>query len=248
MPNGLKDWPRAVLFDFDGVVVNSEPLHFYATHEVLREERVEITEDEYYRELIGFDDRGMFRHVFEKRGLPLEPRTMLALTARKSRVMMQLIHERRFEPLPGVEELVRGLWRTTPLAICSGALREEIEAMLEGVALRDCFSVIVAAEDVTVGKPDPQGYLLTLKLLSEKIARGASNPNGAAAPLKPADALVVEDAPKVIRSVKAAGFPTLGVATSYPLMKLADATWQTKSLRPDEVLEQVPQLKARFLA
>src|SRR5207253_2513096 len=70
--------------------------------------------------------------------------------------------------LPGVEEFVRGLWRNYPLAICSGALREEIEAMLEGVNLRDCFRVIVAAEDVTVGKPDPQGYLLTTRLLAEK--------------------------------------------------------------------------------
>jgi HAD superfamily hydrolase (TIGR01509 family) len=247
MPSGQSPWPRAVLFDFDGVVVNSEPLHFYAFHEVLKTEHVDITEDEYYRELIGFDDRGAFRHVFERRGKPLEPRTLLALMARKSHVMMDLIHERRFHALPGVEEFVRGLWRTTPLAICSGALREEIEAMLEGVALRDCFSVIVAAEDVTVGKPDPQGYLLTLRLLSEKIARSAVK--GAHAPaLKPADALVIEDAPKVIQSVKAVGFPTLGVATSYPLMKLGDADWQTKTLRPDEVLQQVPQLKPRFVA
>jgi beta-phosphoglucomutase len=241
-------WPRAVLFDFDGVIVNSEPLHFYAFHEVLKAENVEITEDEYYRELVGFDDRGAFRHVFERRGRPLEPRTLLALMARKSRVMMDLIHQRRFHALPGVEEFVRGLWRTTPLAICSGALREEIEAMLEGVALRDCFSVIVAAEDVTVGKPDPQGYLLTLKLLSEKIARSAAHPAAAHAPLKPADALVVEDAPKVIQSVKAVGFPTLGVATSYPLMKLGDAGWQTRTLKPEEVLDQLPQLKPRFVA
>ena len=244
----MPHWPRAVLFDFDGVIVNSEPLHFYAFHEVLKAEHVEITEDEYYRELIGFDDRGAFRHVFEKRGLPLPPGTLLGLMARKSRVMMQLIHERRFHALPGVEEFVRGLWRTTPLAICSGALREEIEAMLEGVALRDCFSVIVAAEDVTVGKPDPQGYLLTLDLLSEKMRKSAAAGVRPPPPLKPADALVIEDAPKVIQSVKAAGFPTLGVATSYPLMKLMDADWQTRSLRPDEVLEQVPRLKPRFVA
>ena len=226
-------WPRAVLFDFDGVIVNSEPLHFYAFHEVLRTEGVEITEDEYYRELVGFDDRGAFRHVFERRDRPLEPKTLLALMARKSGIMMDLIHQRKFHALPGVEEFVRSLWRTRPLAICSGALREEIEAMLEGVSLRDCFSVIVAAEDVTVGKPDPSGYLLTLKLVSEKIKK----------PLAPADCLVVEDAPKVIRRVKAVGFPTLGVATSYPLMKLEDADWAVKTLRPEEVLEQVTRLK-----
>jgi beta-phosphoglucomutase len=235
-------WPRAVLFDFDGVIVNSEPLHFYAFHEVLKAEGVEITEDEYYRELIGFDDRGGFRKVFERRGRPLEPRTLLALMARKSHVMMQLIHERRFHALPGVEEFVRGLWRTRPLAICSGALREEIEAMLEGVSLRDCFSVIVAAEDVTAGKPDPSGYLLTVRLLNEKMRASVAAGNNSR-PLTPADCLVVEDAPTVIRSVKAAGFPTLGVATSYPLMKLMDADWQVKTLRPDEVLEQIPKLE-----
>jgi beta-phosphoglucomutase len=229
MPN----WPRAVLFDFDGVIVNSEPLHFLAFNEVLATERIELREDEYYRELIGFDDRGAIRHLFQKRGRPLEPKTLLSLMARKSRAMMDLIHRRQFSALPGVEEFVRGLWRTRPLAICSGALREEIETMLEGISLRDCFSVIVAAEDVTVGKPDPQGYLMSVQQLSEKIKK----------PLKPADCLVVEDAPTVIRSVKAAGFPTLAVATSYPLMKLMDADWQVKTLRPDEVLSQMPELK-----
>ncbi len=104
--------------------------------------------------------------------------------------------------------------------------------MLEGVALRDCFPVIVAAEDVTVGKPDPQGYLLTVRLLSEKTRQ----------PLQPADCLIVEDAPTVIRSVKAVGFPTLAVATSYPLMKLTDADWAVKTLRPDEVAREVPPL------
>jgi len=155
---------------------------------------------------------------------------------------MGLIHQRKFSALPGVEEFVRGLWRTRPLAICSGALREEIEAMLEGVALRDCFSVIVAAEDVAVGKPDPSGYLLTVKLLNEKM-RAAAAGGAKDKPLTPADCLVVEDAPTVIRSVKALGFPTLGVATSYPLMKLMDADWQVKTLRPEEVLEQIPKLE-----
>jgi beta-phosphoglucomutase-like phosphatase (HAD superfamily) len=244
----MSHWPAAVLFDFDGVIVNSEPLHFWAFHEVLRGDKIDLSEEEYYRELIGFDDRGAFKHIFEKRGKELDPRTFLRVMTQKSEKMMDLIQARRYHALPGVEEFIRALWWHYPLAICSGALREEIEAMLEGVALRDCFSVIVAAEDVPVGKPDPRGYLLTLRLLSEKIARSASNAPGAAAPLKPADALVVEDAPKVIQSVKAVGFPTLGVATSYPLMKLADATWQTKTLRPDEVLGQIPQLKAKFLA
>src|SRR5687768_13020884 len=229
MPN----WPRAVLFDFDGVIVNSEPLHFQALHEVLLAERIELREDEYYRELIGFDDRGAIRHLFAKRGRPLEPRTLLSLMALKSRAMMELIGRRQFAALPGVEQFVRDLWRRCPLGICSGALREEIEAMLEGVSLRDCFSVITAAEDVTVGKPDPQGYLMTAKLLAEKAKRS----------IRPQDCLVVEDAPSVIRSVKSAGFRTLGVATTYFPDKLDDADWVVRSLDPDEVLAQIPELK-----
>ena len=113
------------------------------------------------------------------------------------------------------------------------ALRDEIEAMLEGISLRDCFSVIVAAEDVTVGKPDPQGYLKSMELMSEKMNRT----------LKPADCLVVEDVPTVIRSVRAAGFPVLAVATSYPLEKLSDANWATPTLKPSDLHRAIPNLK-----
>jgi beta-phosphoglucomutase len=229
MSSGL----RAVLFDFDGVIVNSEPLHFLAFHDVLGAERIELTEDEYYREMIGFDDKGAFRHIFQVRNRPLEPKVLLRLLTRKSEVMMDLIRSRKHEALPGAAEFIRSLWRDYPLAICSGALREEIEIMLEGVSLRDCFKTIVAAEDVTVGKPDPQGYLLATKELSRKIDRE----------LKPAECLVVEDAPTVIRSVKEVGFPTLAVATTYPLEKLSDATYAVGSLKPLEVKKKIPSLK-----
>lgn len=229
----MPQWPATVLFDFDGVLVNSEPLHFQAFAEVLKAEGVELTEEEYYQELIGFDDKGAFRHLYEKRGIPLSPKTFLALMTHKSEAMMDLIYRRQFSALPGVEEFVRGLWRRHPLAICSGALRDEIEAMLEGISLRDCFSVIVAAEDVTVGKPDPQGYLMSAQMMSEKMNRI----------LKPADCLIVEDAPTVIRSVRAVGFPVLGVATSYPLEKLSDANWATSTLKLGDVHRAMPSLK-----
>jgi beta-phosphoglucomutase len=232
----MPTWPRAVFFDFDGVIVNSEPLHFQAFKEVLASENMALDEEEYYRELIGFDDKGAFRHLFQKRGVALLPKTFLRLMARKSEVMMELIDRGQYSALPGVEELVRSLWRVCPLAICSGALREEIEAMLEAVCLRDCFGVIVAAEDVTVGKPDPSGYLMTMQRVSERM----KSPN--VKPLKPADCLIIEDAPTVIRSVKAHGFPVIGVATSYPLEKLTDADYAVRTLKPEEVRQKVPHL------
>lgn len=228
----MSDWPAAVLFDFDGVIVNSEPLHYQAFREVLAVEHIELSEEEYYRELIGFDDKGAFRHVFQTRKRPLSPKTFLSLMAGKSRAMMDLIAGRKFSALPGVEQFVRSLWRRCPLAICSGALREEIEAMLEGISLRDCFPIIVAAEDVAVGKPDPMGYQLTARLVSERIGRK----------LSPADCLIVEDAPTVIRSVRSVGFPVLAVATSYPLEKLSDANWRVRTLEPAEVGRAIGRL------
>src|SRR4051812_36432321 len=132
----MSRWPHAVLFDFDGVLVNSEPLHYLAFHEVLSAEKIELSEPEYYQEMIGFDDAGAFRHIFAARSRELDPKTFLRVMTRKSEAMMELIRRRKFEALPGVEEFVRSLWRHCPLGICSGALREEIEAMLEGVALR----------------------------------------------------------------------------------------------------------------
>ena len=230
----MSRWPHAVLFDFDGVLCNSEPLHFYAFQEVLAAEKIELSEADYYNEMVGFDDKGAFRHIFALRGRELDPKTFLRVMTRKSEVMMDLIRRRKFKPLDGVEEFVRSLWRHCPLGICSGALREEIEAMLEGLALRDCFGVIVSAEDVEIGKPDPRGYVLTARLLSEKFARR---------PLKPADCLIVEDAPSVIRQVKQAGFPTLAVTTSYAAERLAEADWIVPSLRPDDVRRNVPELK-----
>ena len=229
----MPSWPTAVLFDFDGVIVNSEPLHFHAFHEVLRAEHIELTEQEYFGDLIGFDDRGAIKHLYATRNLPLEPKTLLRVMTRKSEAMMELIGRRQFNALPGVEEFVRGLWRHYPLAICSGALGQEIEAMLEAVSLRDCFSVIVAAEDCTVGKPDPQGYLMTVKLVGEKIKR----------PVRPADCLVVEDAPSVVKSVRAVGFRVLAVASTYPADKLGEANWVVKTLAPAEVGRKIPELK-----
>jgi beta-phosphoglucomutase len=226
-------WPRALLFDFDGVIVNSEPLHFMAFQGVLKAEHIDLSEAEYYQELIGFDDRGAFKHIFERHGRQLDPKTFLRVMTHKQEEMMRQIHSRKYEALPGVEEFVRGLWRHYPLAVCSGALREEIETMLEGVSLRDCFSVIVAAEDVSVGKPDPEGYLLTARLVSEKIKKR----------LMPGDCLIIEDAPSVARAVRTVGFPVLGVATSSSIEKFSDANWAVGSLRPDEVQKVLPGLR-----
>jgi beta-phosphoglucomutase len=229
----MPPWPAAIFFDFDGVIVNSEPLHFAAIRDVLKHEHIDLQEEEYYKELIGFDDRGAFGHMFAKHNREMDPKTSLRVLTRKMEASQALIEAREYAALPGVEELVRGLWRHYPLAICSGAMREEIEPMLEGVNLRDCFPVIGAAEDVKKGKPNPEGYLLTAELVRQRTGLKFANK----------DCLIIEDAPTVIRSVNAEGFATLGVATSYPLSALAHAKYSVSRLTPAEVLKQIPTLK-----
>ena len=108
--------------------------------------------------------------------------------------------------------------------------------MLDAVSLRDCFGVIVAAEDVTVGKPDPSGYLLTMRLVSQRLESHKQKP------LNPAECLVIEDAPSVIQSARQAGFVTLGVATSYPAEKLSGANHVVESLRAQDVKRVIPRL------
>src|SRR5690349_262988 len=216
----MSDWPLAVIFDFDGVIVDSEPLHYRGFREVLRDEQIELTEREYYAEYIGFDDRGAFNHALNKHGRRATSGEIQRLMAAKSRRVTDLIARREYDALPGVRELVTGLSRNGyVLGICSGALKPEILLMLDGVELRSCFAVVTGAEDVSVGKPDPMGYLLTARLLSEKSGRR----------IEPPDCLVIEDAPSVIRTARGVGFRTLGVATTYPIEKLGDADYRVAS-------------------
>ena len=222
---------RAILFDFDGVLVNSEMLHFHAFQRVGREAGIEISEDDYFRDVIGFDDRGGWRQLAASKGFALDNPSLLALLAYKAQVMRELIAERTFAALPGVEPLVRGLWRHYPLAIVSGALREEIESMLEGIRLRDCFRTIVAAEDVANGKPDPEGYLKATAELARLTGQ----------PIEPANALVFEDAPRAIAQARRVGFQTVGVPTHYGHGEL-QADYATKSMRPSDVRAAIAEL------
>ncbi len=223
---------RAILFDFDGVLVNSEMLHFEAFARAGKDAGIEITQDEYFRDLIGFDDRGCWKQIAASRKITLDGKTLLALMAYKARVAADLINQKKYSALPGVNQLVRGLWRHYPLAIVSGALRDEIELMLEGIGLRDCFRIITSAQDVEIGKPDPSGYLQT----TEQLARLTGKP------IKPENTLIFEDAPRVIASVRAAGFRTVGVPTSYGAEDL-NADFATKSMSIADVKSAVKGLK-----
>lgn len=231
----MNRWPAAVIFDFDGVLVNSEPLHFYALHQVLAHEKIEVTEAEYYEELLGMTDQDSFKLLYQKRGRALEPGVLLRLLTQKNEAMMDLIFRRQLKPLPGVEEFVRWLWRRCPLAICSGARSEEVDVTLTGLALRDCFTVVVGADDYPIGKPDPRVYRHTFQLLQAKAAH----------PIKPAACIVVEDSPTVINRLKPEGFSILAVTNSRPAEALKAADWIVNDLQLATIGHAIAQLKVR---
>lgn len=208
---------RAVLFDFDGVIVDTESLHWAALNEVLGLHGIEeVSWERYCQEMLGLDDRGLFVGAYAQAGVVLSQEELRRLIGEKSRRFLARA-ARQSVLLPGAAEFIQSLSRRYPLAICSGALRPEIEAILEATGLRQHFGVIVSAEDVDRGKPDPQGYLLAMRGVQETARLNA--------PLQPAECLVVEDSYPGIEAAKEAGMMCLAVATSVQgeLLLEADA-------------------------
>jgi len=201
---------RAAVFDFDGVIVDSEPLHFRSLREALLSERIEITHAEYWEHLLAHDDRSSIRLAFERRG----ERTDAVRLARVERVKVerfaQLIPE--IPVFPGARELIGALAAELPLAIASGARHDEIEAILAGIGLRDAFAALVGAEDAARTKPDPAPYLEAARRLESRVPG-----------LVPAQCVAFEDSLPGVLSALGAGMKVVGVAHSYPAERLRSA-------------------------
>ena len=203
---------NALIFDFDGVVVDSEPIHLMGFQCVLADANVELTEVEYYQTYLGYDDRDCFGAVSRNKGAAFTPDQIVQMTADKTVLVKQALASAR--ALPGAVELIRAAAAAgVPLAICSGALRDEIVLASRAVGIDGLFETVVAAEDVDRGKPDPQGYRLAVEALSQRLGRRVD----------PARCVVVEDSPAGIAAAKAAGMAVLAVTTSYPPDALAEA-------------------------
>ncbi len=202
-----------MIFDFDGVLCDSEPIHFEAFHAVLARAGVDLGREDYYEKYLGFDDRGAFLAIARDRGLAWSAEQVAKLSADKTVLVLERLAQSA-RAMPGVLEIVAAAAEAgVPLAICSGALRAEIELPCRCLGILERFTVIVSAEDVSEGKPSPEGYRLACARLARAIRR----------PLDPARCLVVEDSPFGIQAAKAAGMKVLAGATSYPLDALAEA-------------------------
>ena len=200
---------RAIVFDFDGVLANSEPLHFRAFRDVLSAQGIVLTEAEYYGRYLGFDDVSAFGAIGNDRQRHWTQEEIAGFVARKAVEMTEL--ERGVSVLfPAAADVVRRAAAAVPIAIASGALGHEIRRVLDREQLTSCFTAIVAAGDTPRGKPAPDPYAHAVELLRR------TSPD-----LRPDECLAVEDSTWGLESARAAGLRTLGVAQSYPAASLS---------------------------
>ena len=192
------------MFDFDGVIANSEPLHYLAFHDVLGQSGITFPEKEYYDRYLGYDDVGVFKAVAADRGLSWTIDRIAGLVQFKAAVIERL-EQNTSILFPGADAAIRRAAALVPLGIASGALGAEIRRVLDREGLRSYFKVIVAAEDTPVSKPAADPYRRAVALLSEAVG----------APLLPAECVAVEDSSWGLQSAKAAGLHTVAVAQTY---------------------------------
>lgn len=211
---------RAVIFDFNGIIVDDEPIHFQLFQRVLGEEGIVLTEEAYYARYLGFDDRGAFQTGFQENNRPISSAELQKLIERKAKYYLDAIRN-HVAIFPGVKSLVTTLSPSLPLAVASGALRHEIETILTTAGLLNSFKTIVSAEDVTRGKPEPEIFLKALAALNAQH-------NGT--PIPAADCVVIEDSKEGIRGARRAGMKCLAVTNSHPAELLTDANAVVKSL------------------
>ncbi len=204
---------RAVIFDFDGVIADSEGLHLCAFNQVLGQYGVEITTKDYYKDYLGLIDIDCFRLVAERNRLGPDRQGIENLVKEKNQIFERLAKaEGRI--IEGVRDFLQMLKQNNiPMAIYSGALLAEIELILEQAELRPFFEAIVSAEQVKNGKPNPEGFLLALRKLNE------DNQN----PILANECIVIEDSHWGLAAAKAAGIHTVAITNSYDAEQLSMA-------------------------
>ena len=208
---------QAILWDLDGVLVNSMDFHYRAYNEVLSQRGVELSPEVYLKELIGLRNYVILRRLLGD----LSDEDVTALAELKEEAFRRLIAG-KVKALPGAERLVRRAKKATlRQAIASSTPRANIEVMLQSLGLWELFEVIVGEEDAARGKPDPEGFLVAASRL----------------PVAPAECVVIEDAPEGIAAGKAAGMRCIGVTTTRPAERLSQADLVAGSLEDERVWE-----------
>jgi HAD superfamily hydrolase (TIGR01509 family) len=232
---------KAVLFDFNGVIINDESMHERLINQLLIEENMRPNPGEFRQFCLGRSDRACFASLLSNRGRITTEAYLDDLVARKASIYQRELQT--LEPLPiypGLHDFIFKLRAANlKMAIVSGALRSEIEVVLTRARLKDDFSVIVSGDEKLTSKPAPDGYLLAVERLNQ------ANPT---LNLQPHNCLAIEDTFPGIQAAHDAGMPVVGVANSYPYHLMQRwANWAVDYLS-DLELDRIQELFARPLA
>ena len=204
---------KAVIFDFDGVITDSEILHLRAFNQSLVPYGVEISTKDYYTNYLGFSDLDCYKILIDNGLLKIDEQQISDIIKVKSKIFEELT-KTEGRTIDGVHEFLQMLEKNNiPMAICSGSLLVEIEIMLEESGLQHFFTAIVSAEQVKKGKPHPEGFLLSLQKLNESC-----HP-----PIIANECIVIEDSNWGLQAGKAAGMHTIAVTNSYDAEQLSMA-------------------------
>ncbi|GAC1467951.1 MAG: HAD family phosphatase [Chamaesiphon sp.] len=226
---------KAVLFDFNGVIINDEPIHRQLIEQILIEENLRPNQSEYSQVCLGRSDRACLKDLLNLRGRVVTEAYLTELTIRKAQDYQRQLEKLDKLPIyPGLDDLIFKL-RVSKLkmAVVTGALRCEAELVLKRAQLSQHFDAIVAGDDLTASKPEPDGYLLAVERLNQR------HPH---LNLQASECLAIEDTPAGIQAAKRAGMQVVGVANTYPFHMLQrQANWTVDYLSDLEV-ERVQQV------
>jgi len=227
---------QAIIFDFDGVIADSEPLHFRAFQQALAEDGLELAPKEYYARYLGYDDVGMFQAFGEDRGLPMDAARVKELVVRKG-MKLQAMMSAGSVLFPGAADFVRAAAQTVPIAIASGALRHEIVEIIEAAGVSELFAAIVASGDTPESKPSPEPYRLAFERLRETTGTA----------LDPRRCVAIEDSRWGLESARGAGLRCVGVTNSYSADELTGAELVVSGLQTltIEALDRLCAAQAR---
>ena len=206
---------NAVIFDFDGIIVDSEPIHFRAFQASLDPLGQHLHWQEYCADYIGLDDRDAFRKALGSGARDLDGDELDRLIAGKARTFQAIVRAEKISAFPGAAKLIETLSRQIPVALCSGGLKGDILPVIGQLGLETAFSAIVTAEDTGISKPDPAPYLLAVRKLGLPDASAA---------------LAIEDTVAGIASARGAGLKVLAVSNSHPPQRLSQADAVCSSL------------------
>jgi beta-phosphoglucomutase len=227
---------RAVIFDLDGTLVDTEPIHFAAFNEVLRPDGIEIPFGEYCARLIGLNDRDCFSTMLRENRKDAGAQHVADLVARKTVVYQAMVAERDVI-YPGAEKFVRDCAQRFPLMVATGTLRAEADVILRRAGLRELFLDVIAAEDVEHGKPEPDGFIAALGRIGFLLRQRD--------PVLADECLAVEDNRVGIEAAHRAGMKVLALCHMTPASELAAADVVRNSISDLDLDDVLHALRGR---